>query len=209
MKFSFEWKTTQGQPANQRLQSIGAYEGEISKIQLIEAKKEYTDYLKPLLIKSVKTGYPLYRLVSEKDQEDAKYLDRISALLDFEITRRMHKKNDNYDEISAVGVALARFYSLFENGKLSLSDLCDESSGYHPFTGNVVSRKDAIKKINHIYKEDVETHLIDSESEKIKEWKRNNPYGILIKTQEGLHQELLDYFGGGYESSGDEYLTDG
>jgi hypothetical protein len=40
------------------------------------------------------------------------------------------------------------------------------------------------------------------------EWQRIHPIGLVISTREGMHQELLEVYGGGYESDGDEYNTD-
>lgn len=99
-------------------------------------------------------------------------------------------------------------------GILSLKDLLDKTSLYHPYTNTdaegVFQRERAIKCINDKFHDIIRRNRKEECNEdtlaSIIKWEELHSGGHIIKTKEGLHQELLEEYGGDYESSGEEYL---
>lgn len=139
-------------------------------------------------------------------QEDAAYLNRINFLLDLEIACRLVNRSPSLYDLLPVSGANARAFFLQRKGLLSLADLLNKASPYHPYSDTEGSsqRERAIKGINDKSHETANEGGIHYD-EAITRWQKLHPIGLIIKTSEGLHQELLEEFGGDYESSGEEY----
>lgn len=146
-------------------------------------------------------------------KEDADYINKINFLLDLENVFRLVKGSQSAWDCLPIPGANARVFSLQRRGVLSLQDLLNKTSPYHPYSDTEGSsqREKAIKGINERFHEvaverenpyDEEATCISSS---IAQWKELHPIGRIIKTPEGLHQEFLEEYGGGYESSGEDY----
>ena len=133
--------------------------------------------------------------------------------LDLENVFRLVKGSQSAWDCLPIPGANARAFLLQRRGVLSLQDLLDKTSPYHPYSDTEGSsqREKAIKGINERFHEvaverenpyDEEATCISSS---IAQWKELHPIGRIIKTPEGLHQEFLEEYGGGYESSGEDY----
>lgn len=147
---------------------------------------------------------------NSSSKEDAEYLNRLLFLIDLEVVFRLVDASQSYWDCLPVASANARAFSLQQRKKITLLDLLDKSSKYHPFTdnNNYSQREMAIKKLNEKFHEEAteDDKLLNAKlTSKIKEWRKLHPGGFIIKTPEGLHQELLEEYGGECESSGEEY----
>lgn len=162
-----------------------------------------------ILINSFKSGNGikgvyLKNIVPEWTEDEsnstAEFLTQLSFLMNYEVTRRLYK--DEYGELSSIGVGNARFFTLFKYNKLSFDKLFDARDNYHPFSGDVRIRKTAVVNINKLFQQYANYQNLDE----IQQWKKLNPNGIIIKTREGMHKELLEMYDN-TNSSDEEYIS--
>ena len=74
---------------------------------------------------------------------------------------------------------------------------------YHLFSGN--RREEAIYAISDLFHQKINKRQKASEVS-LQSWKERRAYGQIIASEEEMHQELLEQFGGGYESEGEDYV---
>jgi hypothetical protein len=149
--------------------------------------------------------------------EDTNFLNRLQLLLDLEVVSRLHENGNqktDFDQLP-IGLACARSFILCQEGKLSLVDILKyNSKNGNLFEGEIGARQHAIWEMNQAFNERFKGHselrrisnIIDLD--KMNEWEKIHQHGITIATREEMHQELLEEYGGGYESDGDGYETE-
>lgn len=213
---------TERKPGFAYYQEIGDYESICQQVPEIEKRlpaQKIAKLLKGARVtgKSItaqilqEKGYSRERNVEGKfsAEADASYLNCLHFLLDLEVASRfVNNSKSSYDKLP-IGSANTRAFSLQRRKQLSFDQLLSKQSSYHPFTDRdesktPITRENAIKKINKKFQKNWNSHDKSLTAE-IAEWQALHPGGYIIKTPEGLHQELLEEYGGDYESSGEEY----
>jgi len=226
---TLENKPTTNKPGYIYISQIGAYSNkdeerrgnEIdTKIKEIEEDINSTAIAK-LLQWSRITGNSItvealtqYGYKGQRPKEHSKFLNTLNLLLDVEVSSRLFRDEKNtaqpHDELP-IGSSNARSYMLQRIKAQTFDQFFSKSGAHHAFTdtGNSVERKQAIHSINmSFYRNLVTMNVNNYQDLEIQHWKKYNPHGVVIATQEGLHRELLAEYGGGYESDGDEYISD-
>lgn len=204
---------TSGQPGNIYLCGVPSYEEtEIpAQIQRIVEKfpnNQGNQKIAYLMRQSRLSGNPItvgdYGHAEVLGPEDTSFLNQLSLLLDFEVSRKL-QENPNYFPI---GVVCARAFTLIEKGYLTWKQFLTKKNEYHIFTDKVKYSGDRINAMHNIT---TLFHLRISKrngivsKEIIREWQEKRPYSSIVARAEEMHRELLEEYGGGYESEGEEY----
>lgn len=138
---------------------------------------------------------------------DVEFLNKLSLLLDFEVSRRLPEQQIELP----IGVSCARAFTLIEKGYLTWDQFLTKENPYHLFSDRdgevkIIGRVKAIRAINDLFYQKITKRQKASEVA-IQSWKDRRAYGQVIATAEEMHQELLEQYGGGYESEGDDYIA--
>jgi hypothetical protein len=222
-------RPSRDKPGFSILSTIGQYESEGNKVnennnirlkvQKISEKMSSSSKLAEILRQSRTSGRAItaqqllragHQGSKEIAQEDADFLNCLTLLLDLEVSSRLVRENrrilSEFDELP-IGIAWGRTQSLIINKDQSYQnwECFDKNSPCHLFSGGSVDiRRNAIQAVNQDFLNS--NDIDDGRGERcIVEWKQGHPYGSIIANRETLHQELLEEYGGGYESEGDAY----
>lgn len=208
---------TSNQSGNVYLRDVPSYdETEIpAQIQEIVEKFPYNQgnqMIAHLMRHSRLSGNPIttdllgdYGYTEVLETEDFNFLNQLSLLLDFEVSRKLQEESSYFP----IGIICARAFTLIEKGYLTWRQFLTKGNDYHIFTDKVKysgDRINAMHKINALFHQRInKRNCISVSKEIIREWQEKRPYSLIITRAEEMHQELLEQYGGGYESEGEEY----
>lgn len=139
-------------------------------------------------------------------QEDATFLNKLGLLLNFEVSRRLPEQQIELP----IGVSCARAFTLIEKGYLTWGQFLTKENPYHLFSDKsgkekIKCRAEAIYAISDLFHQKINKRQKAAEVS-LQSWKKRRDYGQIIASEEEMHQELLEQFGGGYESEGEDYV---
>jgi len=225
---TFTLQSTRNKPGYTHYKEIGKYEDKSNKNAEDNINRKISEIFKSLEPKKVfevmrqshASGQPIttqqlfragYKNMDTL-QPDAEYLNRVNFLMDLEVASRLVRGNNgeatDYD-LLAIGVSWARTQALLIDEVVPYADLgCFiKTSKYHLFTGDPASiRELAIKCVSNNMNDFLKQKRNQDESNAaLIRWEEEHPEGVIITTQEKFHQELLEEYGGGYESEGEAY----
>lgn len=225
-------RSSKDKPGFAILNTIGQYESEgiklnedkniRLKIRNISEKMPTSSRVAELMRQSRSSGRSItaqqllnsgYQGAKEAALVDANFLNSLTLLLDLEVSSRLVREKkrpiSEFDGLP-IGIAWSQTHSLIINNDQSYQnwECFDKNANCHLFSGEGFGiRKANIQTVSRNF---LEKEINDERLEKcVVEWKRRHPFGVIIASRETLHQELLDEYGGGYESDGELYKEDG
>ncbi len=201
---------TQKQPGNVYLVGLPRYDPEKIPANINQIVERFPDNqgnqkVAFLLRQSRLLGMPItiehlldQRYEGDHPQDDVVFLNKLGLLLDFEVSRRLPEQ-----PTLPIGISSARAFTLIEKGYLTWGQFLTKENPYHLFSGN--RREEAIYTISDLFHQKINKRQKAVEVS-LQTWKERRAYGQIIASEEEMHQELLEQFGGGYESEGEDYV---